>query len=80
MERYEKALSKHKKLEDEVARRKNKAWQMSAFIDQLEKAPTSLAEWDNQVWSLLLEKGKVNRDGSVTFRFRNGKEITVEAQ
>ena len=61
MERYEKALSKHKKLEDEVARRKNKAWQMSAFIDQL-------------------EKGEVNRDGSVTFRFRNGKEITFEAQ
>ena len=50
------------------------------FIDQLEKAPASLEEWDSQVWSLLLEKGTVNRDGSITFEFRNGKEIKVEAK
>lgn len=71
---------KHDKLESEVARRKNKARQIAAFIDQLEKAPASLDEWDSQVWSLLLEKGTVNRDGSITFEFRNGKEIKVEAK
>lgn len=77
---YEKASAKHGKLEAEVARRKNKARQIAAFIDQLEKAPASLEEWDCQVWSLLLEKGTVNRDGSITFEFRNGKEIKVEAK
>ena len=77
---YEKASAKHDKLEAEVARRKNKARQIAAFIDQLEKAPASLEEWDSQVWSLLLEKGTVNRDGSITFEFRNGKEINVEAK
>lgn len=77
---YEKASAKHDKLEAEVARRKNKARQIAAFIDQLEKAPASLEEWDCQVWSLLLEKGTVNRDGSITFEFRNGKEIKVEAK
>ena len=79
-ERYEKASAKHGKLEAEVARRKNKARQIAAFIDQLEKAPASLEEWDCQVWSLLLEKGTVNRDGNITFEFRNGKEIKVEAK
>ena len=79
-ERYEKASAKHDKLEAEVTRRKNKARQIAAFIDQLEKAPASLEEWDSQVWSLLLEKGTVNRDGSITFEFRNGKEIKVEAK
>lgn len=53
---------------------------MTAFIDQMEKAPASLEEWDSQVWSLLLEKGTVNRDGSIAFKFRNGKEINVEAK
>ena len=79
-ERYEKASAKHDKPEAEVARRKNKARQIAAFIDQLEKAPASLEEWDSQVWSLLLEKGTVNRDGSITFEFKNGKEIKVEAK
>ena len=79
-ERYEKASAKHDKLEAEVARRKNKARQLASFIDHLEKAPASLEEWDSQVWSLLLEKGTVNRDGSVAFEFRNGKEIKVEAK
>lgn len=77
---YEKASAKHDKLEAEIARRNNKARQLASFIDHLEKAPASLEEWDSQVWSLLLEKGTVNRDGSVAFEFRNGKEIKVEAK
>lgn len=80
VERYEKASAKHDKLEAEIARRNNKARQLASFIDHLEKAPASLEEWDSQVWSLLLEKGTVNRDGSVAFEFRNGKEINVEAK
>ncbi len=80
VERYEKASAKHDKLEAEIARRNNKARQLASFIDHLEKAPASLEEWDSQVWSLLLEKGTVNRDGSVAFEFRNGKEIKVEAK
>lgn len=80
MERYEKASAKHDKLEAEIARRNNKARQLASFINHLEKARASLEEWDSQVWSLLLEKGTVNRDGSIAFEFRNGKEIKVEAK
>ena len=79
VERYEKAVAKHDKLEKEVERRKSKARQIATFVDQLKNAPVSLDEWDSQVWSLLLEKGTVYRDGSITFEFRNGKEIKVEA-
>ena len=79
VERYEKAVAKHDKLEQETERRKSKARQIATFVDQLKNAPVSLGEWDSQVWSLLLEKGTVYRDGSITFEFRNGKEIKVEA-
>ena len=79
-ERYKKAVAKHDKLEKEAERRKSKARQIATFVDQLKNAPFSLEEWDSQVWSLLLEKGTVHRDGSITFEFRNGKEIKVEAK
>ena len=51
-ERCEKASAKHDKPEAEVARRKNKARQIAAFIDRSEIAPDSLEEWDSHVWSL----------------------------
>lgn len=78
--RYEKASAKYSKLEAEAARRKKKARQITAFIGRLNIAPASLVEWDTHVWSLLLEKGTVNRDGSILFEFRNGKEVKVEAK
>ena len=60
--------------------RENRAGKIAAFIDQLGKAPASLEEWESHVWSLLPEKGTVNRDGSITSEFRNGKKIKVEAK
>ena len=55
------------------------ARQIATFIEQVEKAPAALEGWDSQIWSLLLEKGTVNRDGTITFEFKNGIEIRVEA-
>ena len=78
--RYEKAVDKYGKLESEIATRRNKAQQITRFIDQLGSAPLVLTEWDNQVWSLMVEKGTVSRDRSILFEFRNGKAIKVEAK
>ncbi|MDD3882591.1 MAG: recombinase family protein [Eubacteriales bacterium] len=78
--RYEKAVDKYGKLETEIATRRNKAQQIIRFIDQLRSAPLVLTEWDNQVWSLMVEKGTVSRDRSILFEFRNGKAIKVEAK
>ena len=32
---------------------------------------------DEDVWSYLIDKAIVNRDKSITFQFRNGKEIKI---
>ena len=71
--RYEKAVAKHNKLEAEIEKRNSKTQQITRFIDQLSSAPLVLDEWDNQIWSLMAEKGTVNRDRSILFEFRSGK-------
>ena len=78
--RYEKAVAKYNKLEAEIAKRRGKAQEIVRFIDQLSSAPLVLDEWDNQIWSLMVEKGTVNRNRSILFEFRNGKVIKVEAK
>ena len=48
-------------------------------IRTLRKSPTVLHEWDNTIWTVMVEKAIVHRDKSITFVFYNGNEITVGA-
>lgn len=65
--------------DDSLIREKNaKAKYLQAFVHELESRPLVLDEWDDDVWSYLIDKATVNRDGTMTFLFRNGKEITVD--
>ena len=46
-----------------------------AFIEELSSVPEVLNEYDDELWSYLIEKAVVNCDGSIKFVFKNGKEI-----
>ena len=50
---------------------------LKVFIDDLESRPNVLEAYDEDIWSYLIDKAVVNRDGSITFNFRNGKEIKI---
>ena len=39
-----------------------------------------LEDWNNTVWNVLVEKGIVHNDKSITYIFKNGREIKVEAE
>ena len=52
---------------------------MSLFIRTLKKQPDILEEWDDTIWTMMVEKAIVHRDRSITFVFYNGKQITVGA-
>jgi len=54
-----------------------KALQIDAFIACLNKRADTLTIWDDDIWNVLVESGTVHRDGSITFKFKNGKKITV---
>jgi len=48
---------------------------MKAHLEEIKKADNYLPEWSNDVWMLMVECGKANRDGTLTFKLYNGKEI-----
>jgi len=39
-----------------------------------------LDKWDDTIWTVMVEKGIVHRDGHITFVFYNGTEIEVGAE
>ena len=62
---------------DTLKEQKDKA--MGLHIRTLRKSPMVLHEWDNTIWTVMVEKAIVHRDKSITFVFYNGNEITVGA-
>jgi len=75
--RYEKTKSAYDKATEAKNYKGAKALQIEAFIASLKKTSDTLLEWDDDIWNILVESGTVHRDGSITFKFKNGKEITV---
>lgn len=75
---HSKIINKIGKLEDEIIKRKAQAKQLKVFINDLSNRPDALEEWDENVWNYLIEKATVNKDDSITFLFRNSKEIKVK--
>lgn len=75
---HSKIINKIGKLENEIRKRKAQAKQLKVFINDLSNIPDVLEEWDENVWNYLIEKATVKKDDSITFLFRNGKEIKVK--
>ena len=79
VKRYEKAVRKLEKLNTEKADRVNRGLELRGFIDNLRNSPLVLDAWDEQLWTLLVVKGTVQRDGSIEFEFCNGETVSVNA-
>lgn len=77
--RYTDITEKLEKLRKEQTMRKAQDKAILVFNNTLKKQPLVLEEWDDTIWSVMVEKGIVHRDGSITFVFYNGIEIKVEA-
>ena len=75
--RYEDAVIALEKLKSERDLRQQQSKAVSLFIRTLKKNPTVLDTWDNTIWTVMVEKGIVHRDGSVKFVFYNGMAITI---
>ena len=75
--RYEEAVIALEKLKAERDVRQQQSKAMLLFIRTLKKNPQVLDNWDDTVWTVMVEKGIVHSDGSITFVFYNGTEITV---
>ena len=76
-QRYAEATAELDLLQAERARQQSRDKAMALFIRTLKKQPQVLTEWDDTIWTVMVEKGVVEQDGRITFVFKNGREISV---
>lgn len=50
---------------------------MMLFVNKMKKQPLAIDKWDNIIWSLMVEKGIVHKDESITLVFYNKTEIKI---
>ena len=75
IKRYQKAVGRLEKLNAERVDRQNRERELRRYIDSLKTAPLALDTWDEQLWTLLVEKGIVQKDGSIEFEFNGGERV-----
>ena len=52
---------------------------MALYIRTLKKLLEVLHDWNDTIWTGMIEKAIVHMDGQITFVFQNGTEIKVGA-
>ena len=79
VKRYEKATDRLKVVTAERESRMQRDRELRIFIDSINKQPLVLEAWDEGLWLTLLETATVHKDNRITFLFKNGTEIDVQA-
>ena len=76
-ERYEKAAAELKRLQNLRTTQSQQDKAMALYIRTLKKQPVVLREWSATIWTVMVEKAIVHRNGAITFVFKNGTEVKV---
>lgn len=79
VKRYEKAVNRLKKANAEKESRTDRDRDIRIFTAEIEKQPLVLETWDERLWISLLDSATVHADGRITFRFKDGTEIEIQA-
>ena len=75
--RYETAMAELDRLQNLRTLRSQKDKAMALYIRTLKKQPAVLSEWNDTLWTVMVEKSIVHRNGEITFMFYNGTEVRV---
>lgn len=76
-ERYEKAAAELERLQSLRTARSQQDKKMALYIRTLKKQPEVMDDWNDTIWTVMIEKAIVHRNGEITFVFENGTEIRV---
>ena len=77
VEKFEKAKEKAEKLTEEKAAKINKKDILEAFIKTIEAKENIIDEFSVDLWNLMIQEAIVHQDKTITFKFKNGKEVTL---
>ena len=75
VERYEKAKRRYDELSKLQAETEYKARRIDRFLNILDSYEEPISTFDECLWLTVVEYVKVNPNGSLLFRFTNGKEV-----
>ena len=59
------------------ARTPQKRQNLEGFIRDIQSRELAITEFDEKLWLAVIDQVKVGRDGSMTFKFKNGSAVTV---
>ena len=79
-DQYRTAERRLTQLKEERDDHLSRSKEIRRFLETLEKQPSSLSDWNEQAWSLLVSRVTIRTDGSAVFLFRGEIEIMVRAQ
>lgn len=77
-QRYETAAAELARLQNLRILRSQKDKAMALYIRTLKKQPIVLSEWNDTLWTVMVEKAIVHRNSEITFVFYNGTKVRVE--
>ena len=76
--RYETAAAELERLKGIRAERERQDQAMALFIRTLKKQTEVLDAWSDTIWTVMVERVLVHRNGGLTFQFYNGSEIRIK--
>ncbi len=75
--RYDEEIEKYNSISDRIQAKKDKGKQIDTFIKKLKFYDNPLDEWNQGIWNMMVESALVHVDGTITFKFYGGHEITI---
>lgn len=73
--RYETAVAELERLQNLRTLSSQKEKVIALYIRTLKKQPTVLSEWNDTLWTVMVEKAIVHKNGEITFVFYNGTKV-----
>ena len=68
------------KIEEAIIKRnemQQNADSLKCFLKELTDNPSFIETYDSILWNSMLDEAIVNEDGTIQFKFKGGKEITL---
>ena len=78
MAKYEKLKKRYSDVQVERQARRNKAQTLEGMIEGLRSAEQVSIGFDEKLWNVTVDHVTVNRDDSLVFTMRDGREIRVK--
>ena len=77
--RYDKTKKALEKAMQDKAHKQGQWIKLKPFLKSLKQKECLIDQLDEELWMIIIEEAIVHRDKSITFKYYNGKEKTIEA-